>query len=74
VLVTENERPLLRVVRGNPDDAELAALTAVVAVAATTHAPPSKPPLRTWWGDKATAVRQPLRHGDGAWRASTLPR
>jgi hypothetical protein len=72
--MTENTRPLLRVVRGNPDDAELAALTAVVAVAAATHAPPSKPPRRSWWGDKAMSVRQPLQHGEGAWRASALPR
>jgi hypothetical protein len=72
--MTENDRPLLRVVRGNPDDAELAALTAVVAVASTTSAPPSKPPRRSWWADKATTVRQPLHHGEGAWRASALPR
>jgi len=71
--MTENAKPLLRVVRGNPDDAELAALTAVVAAAAT-HAPPSKPPRRSWWGDKATLARQPLQHGEGAWRASALPR
>jgi hypothetical protein len=72
--MTDNERPLLRVVRGNPDDAELAALTAVVAVAATTHAPPTKPPRRSWWGDRATGMRQPLQHGEGAWRASALPK
>jgi hypothetical protein len=72
--MTENARPLLRVVRGDPDDAELAALTAVVAAASTKHAPPTKPPRRSWWGDKAAGVRRPMQHGEGAWRASALPR
>jgi hypothetical protein len=66
-------RPLLRVVRGNPDDVELAALTAVVAMAVSTPATPSKPPSRSWWADKAAAVRQPLRPGEDSWRASALP-
>ncbi|HEV7979183.1 acyl-CoA carboxylase subunit epsilon [Amycolatopsis sp.] len=72
--MTEQKRPLLRVVRGNPDDAELAALTAVIAVAASAPAAEPKPPRRSWWGDKGLGVRQPLRPGEGAWRASALPR
>jgi hypothetical protein len=72
--MSEREGPLLRVVRGNPDDAELAALTAVVAVAASTPDPEPKPPRRSWWGDKGMGVRQPPRPGEGAWRASALPR
>jgi hypothetical protein len=72
--MTDETRPLLRVVRGNPDDAELAALTAVVAVAASAPAAGSKPPRRSWWADRGTGVRQPLRPGEGAWRASALPR
>jgi hypothetical protein len=71
--VESTSRPLLRVVRGNPDDVELAALTAVIAVAASTPAAPSKPTRQSWWADKATAVRQPLRPGQGSWRASALP-
>ncbi|MBN9745102.1 acetyl-CoA carboxylase biotin carboxyl carrier protein subunit [Amycolatopsis sp. A1MSW2902] len=68
------DTPLLRVVRGNPDDAELAALTAVVATAAAASAP--APPRRrtSWWGDRAAAVHAPIAAGDGAWRASSLPR
>ncbi|MCG3757703.1 MULTISPECIES: acyl-CoA carboxylase epsilon subunit [unclassified Amycolatopsis] len=68
------DTPLLRVVRGNPDDAELAALTAVVATAAAASAP--APPRRrtSWWGDRAAAVHAPNAAGDGAWRASSLPR
>jgi hypothetical protein len=65
-------RPLLRVVRGNPDDTELAALTAVVAAAAT-RGEPASPPQRSRWGDPAARLRTPLRPGPGAWRASALP-
>ncbi|GAA3539892.1 acyl-CoA carboxylase subunit epsilon [Amycolatopsis ultiminotia] len=68
------DAPLLRVVRGNPDDAELAALTAVVAAAAATPAPAGKKRRTSWWGDRATAVHAPQAPGEGAWRASALPR
>ncbi|WP_037365982.1 acyl-CoA carboxylase epsilon subunit [Amycolatopsis orientalis] len=68
------DTPLLRVVRGNPDDAELAALTAVVATAASASAPAPKPRRTSWWGDRAAAVHAPAAAGDGAWRASALPR
>ncbi|WP_326568338.1 acyl-CoA carboxylase epsilon subunit [Amycolatopsis rhabdoformis] len=72
-----SDRPLLRVVRGNPDDAELAALTAVVAAAASAAAAASgsaAPARRTsWWNDRSAAVRVPVQAGDGAWRASALP-
>jgi hypothetical protein len=67
-------RPILRVVRGNPSDAELAALTAVVAAAATSRKPRAPEPRSSWWGDHAAALRKPLFPGDGAWRASGLPR
>ncbi|TDP93654.1 acyl-CoA carboxylase subunit epsilon [Labedaea rhizosphaerae] len=67
------EKPVLRVVRGTPDDLELAALTAVVASLRTPEpeteqAPPSR------WADKASLMRHPLPKGPGAWRASALPR
>ncbi|PKV91862.1 acyl-CoA carboxylase epsilon subunit-like protein [Amycolatopsis echigonensis] len=68
------DAPLLRVVRGNPDDAELAALTAVVVSAASASAPAPAPRRTSWWGDRAAAVHAPLAPGDGAWRASSLPR
>jgi hypothetical protein len=71
--VNGNERPLLRVVRGTPDDAELVALTAVVLGMAS--APPAEPvqPQRSAWADRASAMRRTLPHGPGAWRASGLP-
>ncbi|MFD2422110.1 acyl-CoA carboxylase subunit epsilon [Amycolatopsis pigmentata] len=71
-----SERPSLRVVRGNPDDAELAALTVVLAAVAAESArrAPERPRRRSWWADRAAMVRRPLHPGEGAWRASSLPR
>jgi hypothetical protein len=72
-----SERPLLRVVRGNPDDVELAALTAVVAARASApRKPPTqpKPSRRSWWSDRTAVLRCPVHPGEGAWRASALPR
>jgi hypothetical protein len=66
------QRPLLRVVRGDPDEAEIAALTAVVAGLAVQQAEPA-PPRRSAWADRAALVRRPLHAGPGAWRASALP-
>lgn len=69
------QRPLLRVVRGNPDDHELAALTTVLAAAAAagpgTEERPKRPSL---WAEPSARLRRPLRPGPGAWRASGLPR
>jgi hypothetical protein len=69
----DESKPLFRVVRGNPDDAELAGLTAVVAALASTPAAPAAPVEGSAWGDPARRVRNPLRHGPGAWRASSRP-
>ncbi|MCP2165419.1 acyl-CoA carboxylase subunit epsilon [Goodfellowiella coeruleoviolacea] len=68
-------RPLLRVVRGAPDDVELAALTAVVATLAAAPAPASAPPATlSLWADRAALLRRPLAPGPNAWRGSALPR
>ncbi|SHG48361.1 acyl-CoA carboxylase subunit epsilon [Streptoalloteichus hindustanus] len=69
-------RPLLRVVRGAPDDVELAALTAVVAglASAGADAGTTSPRPRSTWADPAARLRHPPRPGPGAWRASALPR
>lgn len=69
-----DDRPLLRVVRGTPDDDELAALTAVVASVAVRPEVSRPEPVRSRWADRAALVRQPLQSGPGAWRASGLPR
>jgi hypothetical protein len=71
----EQRRALFRVVRGEPDDAELAALTVVLAAAASAgaaEAPDTRD--RSVWIDRAALVRGPLRPGPGAWRHSVWPR
>jgi hypothetical protein len=67
-----SEVPLLRVVRGEPDDAELAALLAVLATGAGDAATPPAGPVSAW-RDRARSVHAPVQHGPGAWRASGLP-
>jgi acyl-CoA carboxylase epsilon subunit len=74
--MSDEKQPFLRIVRGNPDDEELAALTAVLAAVAS--APPAgpdaaRPQRRSRWADRARLLRAPLRPGEGAWRASAFP-
>jgi hypothetical protein len=64
-----DDKPLLRVVRGEPSAEELAVLTAVVTAAGGDDAD-AVPPLRGRWNDPAHAHRRPLLPGPGAWRAS----
>ncbi|CAN5488417.1 acyl-CoA carboxylase subunit epsilon [soil metagenome] len=71
--VGETERPLLRVVRGEPTHEELAALVAVVAARASV-APGRSSGDDSVWSDRGRLVRAPLHAGPGAWRASVLPR
>jgi acyl-CoA carboxylase epsilon subunit len=75
----EERRALFRVVRGEPTDAELAALTVVLAgkiagAVAAAPRPEVQPAVRTAWNDPAARLRRPLTVGPGAWRASTWPR
>jgi hypothetical protein len=70
----EERRALFRVVRGTPDDAELAALTAVIAAATAGAAPPARKGPTSTWADPVARLRTPLAVGPGAWRTSTWPR
>ncbi|WP_034275132.1 acyl-CoA carboxylase subunit epsilon [Haloechinothrix halophila] len=72
----ETPRPLLRVVRGEPDDVELAALTSVIAAAASRGGGDANgtSKRRSLWGEPAAQLRTPIQPGPGAWRASSLPR
>jgi hypothetical protein len=72
----EQRRALFRVVRGEPDDAEVAALTVVLAAAAASAAAAAAPDDRgrSVWVDRTAMVRGPLHPGPGAWRNSTWPR
>lgn len=72
------EAPVLRIVRGSPDDVEIAALAAVTArLNGTTSEAPPRRPMSAWADRSATlhhpAGRRPLRPGPNAWRASALP-
>ena len=69
------DRPLLRVVRGEPTDEELAALVAVVAAraAAAAGADDGVAP-RSLWRNRSRNIRPAIGPGPGAWRASGLPR
>ena len=68
-------RPLLSVVRGKPDAAELAAVIVVLTGRASRPGPsrpgPRRPRRR--WSAPAAAMRPQLTPGSGAWRASALP-
>jgi hypothetical protein len=66
---TESPRPLLRVVKGEPTAAELAALT-VVMTALSRSRPPRRPTPVGAWGSPAALLRAPLRPGPGGWAAS----
>ncbi|HEY3472154.1 MAG TPA: acyl-CoA carboxylase epsilon subunit [Amycolatopsis sp.] len=67
----EPARPQLTVVRGLPDDAELAAVIAALLVAS---APPSQAePTRSAWAAPAARRDAPRTAGPDAWRLSGLP-
>ena len=64
-----DEKPTLRVVRGEPSAEELAVLTAVMTATAAGADEPAAP-LRGRWNDPAHAHRRALQPGPGAWRSS----
>ncbi len=63
------ERPLLRVVRGEPSAEELAALTVVVAALSQRRERRRVVPVGAW-ADFGAAHRRPPRPGPGGWRAA----
>jgi hypothetical protein len=67
--VSEQERPLLQVIKGEPSDEELAALTVVVAALSQRRSRRRPTPVGTW-ASFAGAHRRPLRHGYGGWQAA----
>jgi hypothetical protein len=71
----DTARAPLVVVRGEANEEEVAALTAVVAALAgqaTAPAPAERPVSQ--WASRARLVRGPHVAGPGGWRASGLPR
>jgi hypothetical protein len=66
----------LKVVRGNPSDAELAAVIAVVTAAVQqAEADKAKEPktFRSTWGRNSAILRGSLTPGFGQWSASSRP-
>jgi hypothetical protein len=70
----EERRALFRVVRGTPSDAELAALTVVLAAAALSPEPAAPTRPASVWAAPAARMRRPLQPGPGAWHTSTWAR
>ncbi|WP_243788169.1 acyl-CoA carboxylase epsilon subunit [Saccharopolyspora gloriosae] len=74
-----DRRPVLRVLRGKPTDAEIAALTATLAAfSASGEAAEPEAPV-SYWASRGDRLRHgpaqaAPRPGRGAWRYSTRPR
>ena len=64
--------PVVRVTKGQPTPAELAALVAVIAARAQPAQAPARP--TSVWAARSRMVRPVLHPGPGAWRASAWPR
>ncbi|MEV6647289.1 acyl-CoA carboxylase epsilon subunit [Amycolatopsis sp. NPDC051371] len=69
---TDPTRSVLRVIRGSPDGAELAALVVALAVALAPGLPPAR--ARSPWADQSFRQGAFQRSGPDAWRISGLPR
>ena len=69
---------VLAIVRGDPDDAEVAALVAVLAARARSAESAADGRVSgvglSDWSDRSRQLREPLTPGQGAWRRSALPR
>ena len=68
-----DDRARVRVVRGAPDDVELAALVAGLVAASARSDDDDEPTTRSMWRDRARAMRgDPVRTAPGpdAWRWS----
>lgn len=69
-----DETPVIRVVRGNPTEEELAALVAVIVTAGSNAATEPPAPQRRW-ASPAARLRSPAYgRRPGGWRASVMPR
>ena len=67
---TQDKRPVLRVITGNPSDDEIAVILAIVANAAPE--PEEAKGLKAW-SDRSRDLLHSPRPSATAWRASVLP-
>jgi hypothetical protein len=73
-VVTDSDRPVLRVVRGDATPEEIAAVVAaLLARAAASDAPSPVRPAPSAWSDRSRLLRRPVHPGPDAWRRSALP-
>lgn len=63
--------PVLRIVRGEPTNDEIAAL--IVAISALRQPSSLPQPRRSAWSDRSALLRRPLHPGPIAWRTSYFP-
>ena len=71
--MTAQERPPLRLVRGDATPEEVAALLAVLSAASAGGEQQPAPRHTSEWSSRQRGVRRPLHPGPGAWRASAWP-
>ena len=65
----------LTVVKGQPDAAEIAAVTAVLTALSRSSAGAGPARIhRSQWNSPSRRMREPLLRSAGGWRASGLPR
>ncbi|KAB7741941.1 acyl-CoA carboxylase subunit epsilon [Nostocoides sp. F2B08] len=72
--MSAEQRPPLRVIRGDATPEEIAAIVAVLAAAGGGNeggGDGGRRPSR--WASPAGRLRPPVAHGLGAWRGSALP-
>lgn len=67
-----DERPVLRVVRGDASPEDIAVITALLA-AAGGGGSADEPKGMSLWRQQGRKVRFMLRPGPDAWRASSMP-
>lgn len=77
--MTAENKPFLRVVRGDPTPEEVAALVAVLTARAAAAREGAGERRASRWADRSRLLRGPAAEalrprGPGAWRASGLPR
>ena len=72
-MVTDADRPVLRVVRGDATPEEIAALVAVLMSRPASGAGAPARPAHSAWSDRSRLLGRPLHPGPGAWRRSALP-
>jgi hypothetical protein len=71
---TADDRPALRIVRGDATAEEVAALVAVLSARAAAASAADQPvPRRSEWAGHERRMRRPVHPSPDGWRASAFP-